>query len=284
MDLDGYADICCVHGWRYASQRDAIFESGLCNALEFLTRYRIQATLFTIAQDVHDAAKNDLLCEAVRRGHEIGSHTITHRKLSGLASEDKRREIYESRDILEQALRVPVRGFRAPGFAMDAGTLALLEPAGYDYDCSLFPDSRTAKRVGLDAIPCTPHILGSSKRLLELPMPAYAPLPAPFHPSYSLVLGNGYFRMGMRRVRRTEAPLLLLFHLTDFADPLPKADLPHWKAKFYTLSFLSRAEKLLRCAQMLDLVRQHYRIVSTEDLLRDAEALIGASTTAKIPA
>jgi len=283
MDLDGHADICRAHGWRFTGRRDTIFESGLRNALEFFTRHRIRATLFTIAQDVRDAAKKDYLCEAVRLGHEIGSHTITHRKLTGLAPKEKRKEICESRDIIEQALGVSVGGFRAPGFAMDAGALRLLEPAGYRYDCSLFPDSRTAKRVGLDAIPPTPHILGFSKGLLELPMPAYTPLPVPFHPSYSLVLGAWYFHMGIRRARRTGAPLLLLFHLTDFADPLPTADLPSWKAKFYTLSFLSRAEKVFRCAQMLDLVRRHYRIVSTADLERECEGPIGASTIAKVP-
>lgn len=278
MDLDGYTDICRVHGWRFASRRDAIFETGMRNAFEFFERYRISATLFTIAQDVRDAAKKEYLCEAIRHGHEIGSHTTTHRKLSGLAPGEKRKEICDSRDMLEQALSVPVRGFRAPGFVMDADALRLLEPAGYHYDCSLFPDSRTAKRLGLDAIPCTPHILGTSKRLLELPMPAYAPLPVPFHPSYSLVLGSGYFRLGIRGARRSGAPLLLLFHLTDFADPLPNADLPNWKAKFYSLSFLGRAQKLARCATMLGLVQRHYRIVSTTDLVRNSEALIDAST------
>jgi peptidoglycan/xylan/chitin deacetylase (PgdA/CDA1 family) len=281
VDLDGYADICRVHGWAFAGQRDAIFESGLRNAFEFLARYRVRATLFTIAQDIRDAAKKELLREAVGHRHEIGSHTTTHRDLRRLGPEDQRKEICESRDILEQSLGVPVLGFRAPGFSMDARSLGLLEPAGYHYDSSLFPDSRTAKRVGLDTISCSPHFVSGSRRLLELPMPAYAPLPVPFHPSYSLILGNGYFRMGIRRVRRTKAPLVLLFHLTDFADPLPTAELPGWKAKIYTLSFLSREEKLRRCARMLDLVRQHYRIVNTADLVIDTRALIETSMPAQ---
>jgi peptidoglycan/xylan/chitin deacetylase (PgdA/CDA1 family) len=278
VDLDGYADICRVHGWPFEGGRDSIFESGLRNAFEFLTRHQVRATLFTIARDVYDAAKKDYLCEAVRHGHEFGSHTTSHRKLTELAPEDQRQEIGESRDTLEQALGVPVRGFRAPGFAIDAGAIALIESAGYHYDCSLFPDSRTAKRAGLASIPCTPHLLGPSKALIELPMPAYAPLPVPFHPSYSLVLGTGYFRAGLGRARRTAAPLLLLFHLTDFADPLPSAELPNWRARFYTLSFLSRAEKLRRCARMLDLVRKHYRIVGTADLMRESQTLINAAS------
>src|SRR4029453_9178883 len=123
VDLDGYADICRVHGWPFGGQRDPIFESGLRNAFEFLARYRVCATMFTIAQDVHDAAKRDLLREAVSHGHEIASHTTTHRDLRRLGPKDQRKEICESRDILEQSLGVPVLGFRAPGFSMDARAL-----------------------------------------------------------------------------------------------------------------------------------------------------------------
>jgi hypothetical protein len=172
-----------------------------------------------------------------------------------------------------------VRGFRAPGFAVDGDVCGLLESAGYDYDCSLFPDSRTAKRVGVASVPCTPHVFGASSRLLELPMPAHAPLPVPFHPSYSLVLGNTYFRLGLQRARRTGAPLLLLFHLTDFADPVPDGDLPNGKAKLFTLSFMSSAAKLQRCTRMLKLVRRHYRVISTADLLLECGAMNGTAAS-----
>jgi peptidoglycan/xylan/chitin deacetylase (PgdA/CDA1 family) len=278
IDLDGYADICRVHGWPFVGPRDVIFESGLRSALAFLARNEITATLFTIAQNVRDSLKKELLRECVGQGHEIGSHSVTHRKLTALPRSEQRSEIFESRAMLEQSLGVAVRGFRAPGFSIDGHALGMLESAGYCYDCSLFPDARTSRRTGLGKISARPHLLGSSRRLLELPMPAHAPLPVPFHPSYSLVLGMQYFRMGIRRARRTGAPLLLLFHLTDFADPLPDEALPNWKAKFYTLSFLTAAEKARRCAQMLDLVRRDYRVVTTADLLRSCETPIEASS------
>lgn len=267
MDLDGYADICRVHGWRFDSERDWLSETGLRNALEFFSQHKIRASLFTIAQDVHDAAKKARLCEAVGHGHEIGSHSVTHRKLTRLPYEEKRREISDSRSMIEQALAVPVRGFRAPGFDVDAEALRLMEAAGYQYDSSLFPGSGTAKQGGLESVPNIPHALGQARRFVELPMPARSGLPFPFHPSYSLVLGNWYFNVGVRRFRRTGAPLVLLFHLTDFADPVPDEQLPNWKAKVFTVSFLSKDEKLRRCREMLEVVQQHYRIVSTAELL-----------------
>jgi hypothetical protein len=270
MDLDGFTDICRVHGWPCGDDRDALSGSGMGNALEFFSRERIPATLFAIAQDVHDAAKRRRLHEAVTQGHEIASHSVTHRTLTRLSAEEKRREIVDSRATLQDALSVPVRGFRAPGFAVDAESLHFVEEAGYDYDSSLFPGRSGAKRVGLATIPVAPHHpLRGTGRLRELPMPPRASLPFPFHPSYSLVMGNWYFELGLRRVRPNAAPLVLLFHLTDFADPLPAYQLHGWKARLYTLSSISAADKLDRCRRMLEAVRKRYRIVSTAELLRD---------------
>lgn len=270
IDLDGFSDICRVHGWHFDGPRDPLFESGMRNALAFFAQHGARATFFTIAQDVRDPAKRAWLDEAVRQGHEIGSHSVTHRRLSRLSVADKRSEVIDSRTLLEQSLGVPVAGFRAPGFDTDGDVLRLVEEAGYVYDSSLFPGSRGGRAVGLGAIVPGPQVLGPSGTLLELPMPAHAPLPAPFHPSYSLVLGNWYFGRGLARARRTAAPLVLLFHLTDFADPVDPAALTGWKARVFTLSFLSAATKFRRCCRMLQQVMQHYRLTPTSALIDTA--------------
>ena len=205
--------------------------------------------------------------EAVAQGHEIGSHSVTHRRLSRLSIAEKRSETRDSRALLEQTLGVPVAGFRAPGFDTDREVLALVEEAGYVYDSSLFPGPRGGAPVGGGALACGPQVVGPAGKLLELPMPAHAPLPAPFHPSYSLVLGNWYFALGLARARRSQAPLVLLFHLTDFADPVEGTALAGWKARVFTLSFLSAAAKRRRCARMLERVGQHYRVAVTSEVL-----------------
>jgi hypothetical protein len=177
-------------------------------------------------------------------------------------------------------LGVTVRGFRAPGFDIDREVLELLDEAGYVYDSSAFPTARFARRLGVPRLAKGPHRPLADRSLLELPLPAYAPLPVPFHPSYSLVLGMWYFRLGLRRLRRTRTPLVMLFHLTDFADPLPRAELPGWQSRIFTLSHLSREEKLDRCTRMLDLVRRTYRLTPTEELLgASVERASGDSTS-----
>jgi hypothetical protein len=101
-------------------------------------------------------------------------------------------------------------------------------------------------------------------------MPAYRPLPWPFHPSYSLVLGTWYFRLGLRAFRRSHAPLVLLFHLTDFAEPLREAILPNRRARLFTLSHLDSGAKRQRCRQMLNMVAREYRLAATSELLNSS--------------
>ncbi|PON13300.1 hypothetical protein C2W62_35085 [Candidatus Entotheonella serta] len=62
-------------------------------------------------------------------------------------------------------------------------------------------------------------------------------------------------------------PLILLFHLTDFAEPLPRARRRGLRAQIYTLSHLAAATKVARCQAMVNLVRQHYRVETTRCVL-----------------
>jgi len=262
LDLDGATHIFRAHRWTYDGNDDPLFDTGLWRALEFFEAMKVRATLFAIAEDLDDPRKRELLQEAVRQGHEVASHSLTHRKLTTLTRDEKRREVFESLERIERGLGVEARGFRAPGFEIDQETLELVDLAGYRYDSSLFPGTASAREGSK-----SPYRPLKDRRLMELPMPGYDLLPFPFHPSYSLVLGTWYFRLGLRRFHRWGAPLVLLFHLTDFADPLPPDRLPGRKARLFTLSHMKGAPKLRRCAEMVNLVQRHYRIVDSTELL-----------------
>lgn len=267
VDLDGAKHIYRIHGWRYDWRDDPLFESGLRRALDLFDRAQITATLFVIAEDLEDPRKRELLQEAVNRGHEIASHSITHRRLTTLDSADKRREICVSRQRLSESLKADVVGFRAPGFFIDGECLELMANAGYTYDSSLFPDMNSCRKVGVPLIRQRPHRLMAGELLAELPLPGYSTFPMPFHPSYSLIAGLWYFRLGVRWWLRTGAPLVLLFHLTDMADPLPSERLQTWAAKLFTLSHLTAEYKRRQCEHMLTALQENYRIVNTRSLL-----------------
>ena len=272
VDLDGVQEIYEMHGWRYQGPGDPLFETGFRRALEFFTANGIRPALFVISRQLDDPRKRELLQVAVRDGYEIASHTVTHRSLTALPRDDKRREIFASRERLGAVLGVNPKGFRAPAFHIDRESLEMLAEAGYTYDSSLFPTARFARKAGVKQARNSPPRPLEGRNLLELWLPNPAPLPFPFHPCYTLVLGMAYYRLALRRFRLRGVPLVFLFHLTDFADPIPQTYLNGPKDRFFTLSYLSAEQKRQRCQKMLDAVRKHFRIVTTAEFLKDAAA------------
>jgi peptidoglycan/xylan/chitin deacetylase (PgdA/CDA1 family) len=276
VDLDGARHIYRAHGWVYDGSEDPLFETGLQSALEILDDARVRATLFVIAEDMLDRPKQRLVRAAVAAGHEIASHSVTHRRLTGLASTAKRAEIIESRDRLTSALGTDVRGFRAPGFDIDGECLEMIADAGYTYDSSMVAGTRRERRSMAGAS----HRPLPGKPLLELPLPSLRSLR--FHPSYSLVVGDWFFRLGVRHVRRAGVPFILLFHLTDFAAPLQSARLDGWKQRLFTLSHIGGDEKRARCAIMIDTIRSLYTIATTTELVAALATGAGGPTPSSL--
>lgn len=258
VDLDGTRSIYNIHGWADPGGADPLYETGFANLLSFFEAEGVRATFFLIAEDLADARRRPLIEEAVRRGHAIASHSMSHPRFDGLSTERKRREVIESKEYIEAELGITVEGFRTPNFEVDRETLELVAEAGYTWDSSCFPTPAFAKRMGVDEVPITPFRPLGEDGPLEVPLPDYKPLPLPFHVSYALVLGTWYLRFGLTRFRKTGAPLTLVFHLTDLADPLPPERLPNWKAKLFTLSHRSLAGKRRACSKILSLVRDSY--------------------------
>jgi len=273
VDLDGATDIYRMWGWEYPAEEDLVFQTGLSNLLDLFARNRITATLFVIASSLENPRKRLLIEEALRRGHEIASHTVTHPNLLRVPRELKREEIARSREEIQQRLGVEVRGFRAPGYLIDREGIEMAADSGYAYDASFFPTKAFAKRMKCPIQKLTrPHRPLDGRDFLELPLPDHRPSPVPFNPSYAMLLGVGYFRWGLRRHRRTGSPLVMLFHLIDASAPLPKSHLPGFGARIATLSGMPERRKIKRCQQMLSAIRSSYRLGPTMDLIGECQA------------
>jgi hypothetical protein len=270
VDLDGAADIYRAHGWPYPFTDDPAWVSGLLAFLDLFQRLGIRATLFVITNALDDARKLELLREAVRRGHEIASHTRTHANLDRLDRAEQRSELQRSRDDLAEALGVEVRGFRAPGYRVNRATLQVLAELGYAWDSSVHPTPHFARRLGVDLAHLRRGPIRFGSALVELPLPDHRPLPTPFSPSYSLLFGHWYFRTGLRRFARAGLPLVLLFHLIDLADPLPKERIAGLSPRVMTLSLMNARRKRAACERMLNEVAGRFEI-------RDSSALVAAA-------
>lgn len=269
VDLDGIHQIFRAHGRVYRGRGDPIFASGMETMLQLFDDAAIRATLFVIAEDLRDNAKRGALKSAVASGHEVASHTMTHRNLLRATRAQKERELIDSKAVIEDALGVAVRGFRAPGYAIDGETLQILAGAGYTYDSSVFPTAAFEQRLGLprDALR-RPFRLTAFGDLVELPLPGPMPFGSPIGPSFALAFfALPAFTWAMSRAARRGAASVLLFHLIDFSAPLDPEFRDGARMSLFTLSTRRELAKVAACRRMLDIVGQRFRFASTAQLL-----------------
>ncbi len=115
-----------------------VYDLALPRLLDRFARSGVRATFFCVGRDAasHAAAIRGL----ATAGHEVASHSLTHPlALTRLPAEALRREIAESKRVLEAAIGRAVAGFRAPNFDVDDRVLGEVQAAGYRYDASGYP-------------------------------------------------------------------------------------------------------------------------------------------------
>ena len=138
--------------------------------LELLARHGVHGTFFVLGWVAKRAP--GLVRRIAAGGHEIGSHTWSHPRISALTPDQFREELRSSKAILEDQGGQPVLGFRAPSFSihprMEWAFDILLEE-GFTYDSSIFPIRRPG--YGWPGAPTRPHDITRPRgALLELPM------------------------------------------------------------------------------------------------------------------
>lgn len=95
--------------------------------LDILAEEQVPAVFFFISGRPDAAVHVE---RVVAEGHQIGSHSVTHRKLTALAADAKRWEIAESQAVLSQGLFDHVRYFRPPYGSRDAEVDAIAQELG----------------------------------------------------------------------------------------------------------------------------------------------------------
>ena len=123
--------------------------------LDLLREHEARATFFVIGARVRERPNE--LRRILAEGHEVGSHTLTHPRLTEVGDEEARAEIVGGIDAVEEVLGERPRLFRAPGFHADERVLAIvaelgLEPVFADVDPKDWQpgkDSHTIFRLSL---------------------------------------------------------------------------------------------------------------------------------------
>jgi len=107
----------------------------LHNAAPVLRRLGMPATMYVIT-DRPPLVNSGFLSwagvkELEREGFDIGSHTVTHRPLTSLSSQEIEQELVPSRRELERRLGHPVQWLAYPHGAVDGRVVDLTRYAGY---------------------------------------------------------------------------------------------------------------------------------------------------------
>jgi peptidoglycan/xylan/chitin deacetylase (PgdA/CDA1 family) len=98
--------------------------------LDLLREHEARATFFVIGQRAREHPH--LVKQIVAEGHELGSHTLTHPRLTEIPEVEVRQEITGGLDAIEEVLGKRPKLFRAPGFHAHERELGIVEELGLE--------------------------------------------------------------------------------------------------------------------------------------------------------
>jgi len=151
-----------------------------------LAEYQVPATIFMVAgalgktnywdEALGDRTEKMLTKDELRAladaGCEIGAHTMSHAHLLGLSPRELHAEIYDAKDLLENLIGKPVRGFAYPYGEFDDRIRDALIEAGYRYavtceQSAIYPqmDPYALTRINMRWNTCGPVLTEKIDRL-----------------------------------------------------------------------------------------------------------------------
>jgi len=192
-----------------------------------------------------------LIREIAQRGHEVASHGYSHQLIYNQSQEVFREETVRSKQLLEDIIQAPVRGYRAASYSITKKSLwalDILAEAGFDYDSSIFPVRHD--RYGIPDAEEVPHILKTPQghSLVEFPLSTAKIF------NYKLpIAGGGYFRLypyvvtraGLRQVNSRRQPFIFYLHPWEIDPEQPNIE-AGWFSRFRHYNNLEKCESRLQ--------------------------------------
>lgn len=243
VDVELFDQTPAYRSARGTTDRVDVGLEGLEYLVEALDRHGAAATAFVVSS----AAER--YPEAINRfadaGHEVGSHSHSHRLLADRSTAACREEYERSRELLQEVTGQPVRGFRAPAFDIPPGHFEGLERAGYAYDSSVVASRAIPGWYGgeydLDIpAPATEVERGAPASLTEVPVSVMPGLRLPLTGTWLRFFGPRYTILGMRLLARRGVAPVLYVHPWELVD-LPAVEGVPKRVYWHTGEWMRRA-------------------------------------------
>lgn len=157
IDVDGVGHYHAIHGLAPPRGGDPVWRVGVPRVLELCAAHHVRATFFVVTADLADADARALVRRAYDAGHEIASHSHTHRyDLSTLAPAVIEDDLRRSLEVITEVTGERPRGFRAPGYTLSPALVDAIAALGFAYDSSVMEApaywaARALARVALRA-------------------------------------------------------------------------------------------------------------------------------------
>ncbi|MFB6234740.1 MAG: polysaccharide deacetylase family protein [Halopenitus sp.] len=248
IDVELFSQTPAYRNTEGETDREGVGLAGIEYLRETLTARGASSTCFVVSSvaDRYPGPIRDLAAA----GFEIGSHTHTHRLLSGLDRDERREELTRSKRILERVTDQRVSGFRAPAFDFEPGHFADLDAAGYAYDSSVvasrwIPGWYGGEHDLHEPAPASAVEPEAPDSITELPTSVMPGLRLPLTGTWLRFFGPRYTILGMNRLAKRGITPVLYVHPWEFVD-LPAVDGVPNRVYFRTGDWMRRAvERIL---------------------------------------
>jgi polysaccharide deacetylase family protein (PEP-CTERM system associated) len=158
-----------------------------------------------------------LVREIHSRGHEVASHGYNHFLCPDQNSVELKKDLIESKMLLEDIIGSRVYGYRAPSFSINDEVLKAIEDAGYFYDSSYnsFAMNKRYGRLNLNGNENDGNAIRIRENFYELPI-SNLRIGKRFLPwgggGYFRMIPSGVFNRGARSILKKQSGYLFYLH------------------------------------------------------------------------
>ena len=288
VDVDTQKNLLAFYGFKGPAEYTdhTVYRLALGRFAELFGALGLRATFFVIGEDLDHESNREIVRQLHAAGHEIANHTHTHQyNFSRLTRQQKRREIAQAGQLIEQATGHKPEGFRAPGYDVDRDVLEILLELGYRYDSSVMPSllnlpfklvqtlmsknhnfsgygsmalsfaSNHSYRPDLEAI----WRETSTGPLWEMPVSCVPYLRLPFYGNFNLFTGDTLFRLSSALAWGSDCNYV--FHAVELLDPSEIDPRLHRHPN----ARLPLREKISRCRGFLQRLMQGRRVMLSRE-------------------
>lgn len=225
-------------------QYSSAIHEGMQNCLSLLKEYNAKATFFYVGWLAERYP--EIVRWAVDAGHEIGTHTYTHKYIHEMDEPEFDASIQKSIEAIQSAApNASITGHRAPAFSLDRTKpwqFEVLQKYGIAYDSSITPHSTYL--YGDHAAPRFPYHLHN---MLEIP-PSVIEMFGKRFPvgggGTLRILPDWYLRWARQRFSLGGYPLVIYMHPWEFVPNHPPLRLPFKQQRIHYTGLRSVDRKL----------------------------------------